>query len=160
MSQDSTRDVLLPSILNRLIDPDALGTSGRPWYGTEQLVSAVRRDVATLLNSRQTHQGLCDDYPQCARSLLAFGLPDPPSMEAHTSTQREAIARQIEHVVRQFEPRLSGVRISLLEPFDEREQAVHYLIEAQLQVGSGPDIAFEVILDLTTGRYDTETRRA
>ena len=160
MSQEALQNSLMPSLLDRLIDPESLGTPASPWYGVEQLTSAVRRDLLALLNSRQTNQGLCEEYPNCERSLLAFGLPDLPSLEAYTATQREAIGRRIESVIRLFEPRLSNVRVTLSSPVDERERAVHYMVDATLHVDSAPDVAFEVILELATGQYDVETRRA
>jgi type VI secretion system protein ImpF len=160
MSQDASQNSLMPSVLDRLIDPDSLGTPANPWYGVEQLSNAVRRDLLALLNSRQTNQGLCDEYPECNRSLLAFGLPDLPSLEAYTVVQREAIGRHIESVICLFEPRLSDVRVTLSSPMDVRERAVHYMVEATLHIDSAPDVAFEVILELTTGQYDIETRRA
>lgn len=159
MSQEALQNSLMPSLLDRLIDPESLGTPASPWYGVEQLTNAVRRDLLALLNSRQTNQGLCEDYPHCERSLLAFGLPDLPSLEAYTATQREAIGRRIESVIRLFEPRLSNVRVTLASRVDERQRAVHYMVEATLHVDSAPDVAFEVILELATGQYDVETRR-
>ncbi len=160
MLQDAMQNALMPSVLDRLIDPESLGTPSNPWYGVEQLTAAVRRDLLSLLNSRQTNQGLCDEYPQCGHSLLAFGLPDLPSIEAYTASQREAIGRRIEAVIRLFEPRLSDVRVLLSAPVDERERTIHYMVEATLHVDSAPDVAFEVILELATGQYDVETRRA
>lgn len=160
MSMEILPKVLMPSVLDRLIDPASLGTSARPWYSIEQLLQAVRRDLVALLNSRQTYQGACDDYPECMDSLLTFGLPDLPSLEAYTEGQRTAIASRIESVIRRFEPRLSEVRVLPTRADDTRDRTLHYLVEALLRVDSAPDVAFEVILELATGRYDVETRRA
>lgn len=160
MAHEAQPEALMPSLLDRLIDPDSLGTAARPWYDVGQLTRAVQRDLVALLNSRQTHQGLCDDYPECGRSLLAFGLPDLPSLDAYTAAQRAAIGRRIEDAIRQFEPRLSNVQVTLAGPGDVRQPTVHYRVEATLHVDSAPDVAFEVILELATGQYDVESRQA
>ncbi len=158
--QDVLQQALMPSVLDRLIDPQSLGTSDQPWYGVEQLTRAVQRDMTALLNSRQTHQGLLDDYPQCSTSLLAFGLPDFAAHGASTTAERAAIGRRLEDVIRQFEPRLRDVSVNMTKSTDTRERAVHYRVEAMLSVDSAPDVAFEIILELATGQYDVETRHA
>ena len=160
MTPDVLQQALMPSVLDRLIDPESLGTSARPWYGVEQLMRAVQRDLTALLNSRQTHKGLLDDCPQCRDSLLAFGLPDFSAMNASTDAQRAEIGHQLEDVIRQFEPRLRDVRVRLGKPGDARQRTVHYRVDAMLNVDSAPDVAFEVILELATGQYDVETGRA
>jgi type VI secretion system protein ImpF len=160
MSQDILQEALMPSVLDRLIDPNSLGTSAQPWYNVDQLTRAVQRDLTALLNSRQTSQGLLDDYPQCRTSLLAFGLPDFTSLDASTAARRAEIGHQLEDVIQRYEPRLRDVHVTMTDPGDPRERSVHYLVEAMLNVDSAPDVAFEVILELATGQYDVEATRA
>lgn len=160
MPLDTMQQAMLPSVLDRLVDPNSLGTSAQPWYSVQQLTGAVQRDLAALLNSRQTHQGLLDDYPQCSTSLLAFGLPDFAAHGASTTAERTAIGRRLEDVIRQFEPRLQDVRVRLAKPANRHEHAVHFRVEAMLSVDSAPDVAFEIILELATGQYNVETRRS
>lgn len=158
MPRDKSSLALMPSVLDRLIDPDSLGTSDRPWYGVDQMARAVRRDLAALLNTRQTHEGLCDAYPECQRSLLAFGLPDLPSLKPYTENQRAEIRRRIEKVICLFEPRLRDVQVTAVDSPHDLRRMVHYLVEARLHVAQAPEIAFEVVLELTTGQYDVQTR--
>ena len=81
MPDADLQQALLPSILDRLIDPDSHGTADRPWYGVSQMLQAVRRDFGDLLNTHQTHQGLCDDLPQVRQSLFTYG-PTPRDVPA------------------------------------------------------------------------------
>ena len=158
MSQGALQKALMPSLLDRLIDPRSLGTSARPWYDVQQMTRAVQRDLRALLNSRQTHQGLFDNYPQCGESLLTFGLPDFPSIDASTTAEIAAVGHDLEEVIRRFEPRLGDVRVTMNTSPGNRERRVHYLVEATLNVDPAPNVAFDVILELATGQYDVETR--
>ena len=47
----------MPSVLDRLIDPDSDGTAWQRGYGVEQMIDAVRRDLEDLLN---THRIVAD----------------------------------------------------------------------------------------------------
>src|SRR5437763_9691271 len=96
MSRIDSNQALMPSVLDRLIDPDSAGTAWRRGYGVEQMIEAVRRDVEDLLNTRQSHVGLSADYHEVNNSVIAYGLPDLTSLSAITSQQQEDIGRVIE----------------------------------------------------------------
>src|SRR5437660_8967311 len=106
---------LMPSIIDRLIDPGSGGTAWRRGYGVEQMVQAVQRDLEDLLNTRQTHIGLPEEFQEVHRSIYAYGLPDLTSLNSITPTQREAIGRVIERMIECFEPRLHHVRATMTE---------------------------------------------
>lgn len=142
---------LMPSLLDRLIDPDSGGTAWRRGYGMERMVDAVRRDLEDLLNTRQSSVGLPENYPEVQNSLIAFGLPDLTSLNAITSQQREAIGRVIESVVERFEPRLKDIRATMIDGSDTKARSVKFRIDARLRVDPAPEVAFDTILELTTG---------
>ena len=79
---------LMPSLLDRLIDPDAAGTSWRRGYGPAQMAEAVQRDLEDLLNTRQTHAGLSPEFEEVGSSIVAYGLPDLISLQADSPEQR------------------------------------------------------------------------
>lgn len=153
---DAATQPLMPSILDRLVDPASHGTAERPWYGMAEMLRAVGRDFSDLLNTHQTHRGLLDDLPEVRRSLLTYGFPDLGSLDAFTSAQRAQIGRAIEDVVRRFEPRLKDVRVVPDEPADPRRRAIRYRIEARLRVEPAPDVSLEAYLELTTGQYSVK----
>jgi type VI secretion system protein ImpF len=142
---------LMPSLLDRLIDPESGGTAWRRGYGIDRMVEAVRRDLEDLLNTRQSSVGLPENYPEVQNSLIAYGLPDLTSINAITTQQREAIGRIIESVVERFEPRLKDVKATMIDPGDGKTRTVKFRIDAKLRVDPAPEVAFDTILELTTG---------
>jgi type VI secretion system protein ImpF len=143
----------MPSVLDRLIDPEAGGTAWRRGYGPEQMADAVQRDLEDLLNTRQSHGGLPAEFEEVASSIVAYGLPDLTSLRAETPEQRAAIGRELEAVIARFEPRLRDVRAALLDPGDNKERTVRFRVEARLCVEPAPEVAFDTVLELSTGRY-------
>jgi type VI secretion system protein ImpF len=144
---------LMPSILDRLVDPDSGGTSWRRGYSVEQMIDAVRRDLEDLLNTRQSHMGLPEDFTEVQHSVIAYGLPDLTSLNAITPTQREDIGRTLEANIERFEPRLKDVRARLVEAGDGKQRTVKFHIEARLNLDPAPEVAFDTVLELATGHY-------
>jgi type VI secretion system protein ImpF len=154
MSRPDARQGLTPSLLDRLIDPDSAGTRARPGYTVEQMADAVQRDLEDLLNTRQSHEGLPEeDYGEVARSILAYGFPDLTSLNAITPEQRDQIGRLLEGIIGRYEPRLRDIRATLVDPGDGKQRTIRFRIEARLRVEPAPEVAFDTILELTTGHY-------
>src|SRR4051794_17059110 len=99
MSRAATPQGLMPSILDRLIDPETAGAVGRYGYAIDQIIRVVRRDLEDLLNTRQTSHDLPAEFRECHRSVLAFGLPELSTIRAVTPQQREDIGRTIEAII-------------------------------------------------------------
>lgn len=156
MARPETQHILMPSILDRLIDPESRGTIDQPWYTVHQMMESVRRDLDELLNTRETHQGLCDDYPEIQNSMITYGLPDLTSLRAETPAERAEIGRALEATIARFEPRLRAIRAVLLDADDTKQRTVRYRIEARLCVDPAPDVAFDATLELATGRYSVK----
>ncbi|MFO0875765.1 MAG: type VI secretion system baseplate subunit TssE [Gemmataceae bacterium] len=151
MSRIDPQQGLMPSLLDRLIDPDADGTSWRRGYGMQQMVAAVYRDLEDLLNTRQVVVDLPADCVELARSIFTFGMPDLASVEAITTEQRSQIGRLLETIIQRHEPRLKNIRATLLDPGQSLLRTVKFRIEARLAVDPAPEVAFDTILELTTG---------
>ncbi len=156
MPATSPPDDLMPSVLDRLIIFEREPSPNQAWYDMAQLTEAVRRDVEELLNTRQTHQGLCPGLPETERSIIGYGLPDPGSLEAVTPLQCAEVVRVIESVIRRFEPRLRDVRVELA-PYDPRRRTVEFRVSARLTVEPAPDVVFDTRLELNTGRYSVRS---
>lgn len=142
---------LMPSLLDRLIDPEADGTAWQRGYAVEQMAQAVLRDLEDLLNSRQTAQDVPKDCVEVQRSIAAYGMPDLTSVQAITAQQRAAIGRVLETLVMQYEPRLRDVKATLLSPEQQLERRVRFHLTARLRVEPAPEVAFDTILELSTG---------
>jgi type VI secretion system protein ImpF len=142
-----------PSILDRLIDPESGGTAARRGYAVEQIRDALQRDLEDLLNTRQSDIGLPEAFVETHRSIMGYGLPDLTSLSAITMQQREEVGRLIEAVLGHFEPRLREVRTVLLDPLDTKDRTIRFRVEARLSMEPAPEVAFDTILELSTGHY-------
>jgi type VI secretion system protein ImpF len=160
MSRIDSHQGLMPSLLDRLIDPESSGTVARRGYGVEQMTEAVRRDLTELLNTRQSHDGLSPEFDELHRSILAYGLPDLTSLSAVTPEERRQIGRLIERIIELFEPRLRDVRATVLDPSDSRERTIRFRVDARLCLEPAPEVAFDTILELSTGQYAVQTSGA
>ena len=144
---------LMPSLLDRLIDPEATGTALRQGYGLDQMAQAVLRDLEELLNTRLTTLDLPDDCVELRASVAAFGMPDLSNVPAATTQHRAAIGRTLETIIMRFEPRLRDVRATLVvEKNVEKTRSVRFLLAGKLRVDPSPEVAFDTVLELTTGR--------
>jgi type VI secretion system protein ImpF len=144
---------LQPSILDRLIDPESAGTAILIGYDERKMLAAVRRDLEELLNTRQTHVGLPDAYEQIRKSIVAYGLPDLLTLEAITSKHREDIADKIQRIIELFEPRLKDVRVTYVPGENNAERSIKFKVDARLSVDPSPDVAFDTVLELSSGQY-------
>jgi type VI secretion system protein ImpF len=156
MSRPNPPQSLLPSILDRLIDPESAGTAWRRGYGPEQMVDVVQRDLEELLNTRQSHQGMPAEFQELGNSVLGYGFPDLTSLNAITPEQRDHVGRLLESVIGRFEPRLKDIRATLVDPGDGKERTVRFRIEARLCLDPAPAVAFDTVLELTTGHYSVK----
>ena len=156
MSRLRPDEMLLPSVLDRLIDPEAGGTSARPGYSPEQMFRAVRRDLEDLLNTRNTCVDVPDHLADLRNCILCYGLPDLNTLNALGEAQQQEVGRVIEQIIHVFEPRLKDVRARLL-PNDGKDRTLRFRVDARLSLDPAPEVAFDTILELTTGRYAIQT---
>lgn len=142
---------LLPSFIDRLLDPESMG--GRlAGYDHRQMLDAIRVDVENLLNARLTAGDLPAEFRETARSLVTFGLPDLSAFDVSARTARDGLARVVVAAIERFEPRLRKVRVSVLDDKTKGGLSVRFRIEAELNVDPAPEVGFETVLELTTGR--------
>ncbi|HTU22164.1 MAG TPA: type VI secretion system baseplate subunit TssE [Gemmataceae bacterium] len=158
MASINPQQGLMPSLLDRLIDPEAGGTAWRHGYSVEQMVEAVHRDLEDLLNTRLVNIDIPEDCPETRRSLAGYGLPDLASLQAFTPEQRAEIGRILEATIARFEPRLRDVRATLVNPGETKERTIRFRIDARLCVEPAPEVAFDTILELSTGHSTIERR--
>ena len=153
MAHVDPNEGMTPSVLDRLIDPDSGGTAWRRGYGAEEMIEAVQRDLEHVLNTRQTHMGLPEAFTEVHNSIVTYGLPDFTSLKAVTPQQREDIGRLIATIITRFEPRLSDIRVSLVDAGDSKMPTIRFRVDARLSVDPSPEVAFDTILELTSGHY-------
>jgi type VI secretion system protein ImpF len=143
---------LVPSLLDRLIDPESTGTAARPGYTVEQTLHAIHRDIEDLLNTHSAYPNIPDDYPELQRSPLTYGLADMRHADAGLAEDRQRVARLLASIITRFEPRLCDVRVTMAEHTPQAPQRIHFRIDARLIVEPAPPVRFDGFLELKTGQ--------
>jgi type VI secretion system protein ImpF len=145
------------SLLDRLIDDDPYSSVASPLTHAEsvrRLKASVRRDLEWLLNTRRITDPERESFEELRRSLYYYGLPDITSMSRDSVTARNWLLRQVEATIATFEPRLAGVRASMVESEDGSKRELHFLIEATLRMDPNPEqVVFDTVLELASGTY-------
>jgi type VI secretion system protein ImpF len=139
------------SILDRLTDlqPDSKKEApSNPWEKTRQLKASLCRDLAALLNTRRAEEDFNSSFAEATNSLLTFGVADFTSYNLKNGIEQERVRRSIERAIRQFEPRLTGVTVSMDEP-DAVKPSLHFQISAVLRTEL---VGEAILLDLTLHR--------
>ena len=149
MAQSDLPKGLLPSLKDRLLDPDSMGTRGQPGYTLSQVVDSVRDDLEDLLNTRRS-QKLGEEYAELIRSIVSYGLPDLTSFDTSTSGKREQIGPIIEKIITLHEPRLRNVKATLVRSHNLDLRALFH-IDAELRADPAPKVSFETVVELITG---------
>jgi type VI secretion system protein ImpF len=144
---------LQPSILDRLIDPESAGTAILTGYNVEKMYVAVLRDLEDLLNTVHTVRDIPAEYSEVRDSIVGYGLPDLASLEAISPVQRASIGDAIRKAIGRFEPRLRAVRVTLMKQEEQAQLSLKFRIDARLAVDPAPEVAFDTILEVGSGKY-------
>ncbi len=122
-----------PSLLDRLLDaePDRLADAPRtrPRQVSDALES-LRRDLESVLNTRRCPNTPPGSLPRLRRSLLTYGVGDFIGANMITREQRALFATTLEEAIRESEPRLRNLAITVLDPREASERVLRLRIEA------------------------------
>ena len=136
----TSEEYLRPSVFDRLLDDDPKVKEEPVWQQTvvlESIRENVRRDIQDLLNSRHSLDNLPKHFQELDVSLLNYGLPDLQSLEVRKGRPAQQIAHLVEEAIRNFEPRLQGVRVrphAVNKDTTNNERKLTFEIEAVLVV--------------------------
>jgi len=155
MAASDTQTGVVPSLLDRLIDLDPESkreVQRSSWEAERELKVSLCRDLTAILNTRRAEEDFPPGYEEATNSLLSFGVSDFTSYDLKNGIEQERVRRSIERAVRQFEPRLARVTVSIEEP-DPLKPVLQFQIAALLRIepAAGP-----VVFDVTLQR---ESRR-
>ena len=150
MPSPSSAPRLLPSILDRLTDPESMGglVAG---YDPREMMDAVRADLEELLNTRRTSLDVPPEFEQVRNSIVTYGLPDLAGFNVGPQGHAAELARVIAEVVARNEPRLIKVKVAVVRG-PAGAKSVKFHIEAALNMDPAPEVGFETVLELTSGR--------
>jgi type VI secretion system protein ImpF len=149
---------LMPSILDRLIDPESAGTEARRGYGLHQMLEMIRRDLEDLLNTRQSTADIPEGLKRVRKSMATYGLPDLTTFNVTTPQQREEMVQTLERIIAEHEPRLKDIRIQLSELADGKKAAIRCRIEGRLALDPAPEVSFDTIMEPMTGQHKVQQR--
>ncbi len=149
---------LQPSLLDRLTDDQpgkTVESRASRVMSMSQLRTAVMRDLGWLLNtsSRASFEPI-GDYPEVAKSVLNFGVPDLCGTTASGISERE-IEHTIRAAIQTYEPRIlkRGLSVRLLRGESDRGPTVISLeITGEIWAQPYPEQLFiRTEIDLDTG---------
>ncbi len=142
---------------------DAKGVNGFfRCLSLEELKDAVARDLEALLNTRCViATEIFQAWPECGKSILAYGINDFAGLSLASTDDRAKICRSIEYGITRYEPRLKNVQATL----EEKQGSInklHFTISALLIVSSASEpVNFDAVLQPSTLKYSiSRTHRA
>jgi type VI secretion system protein ImpF len=143
---------LVGSVLDRLIeDVTEAAAPVREGDDLTQLLQNVRRDLEHLLNTRRRCVACPPAYRDLHRSLLEYGIPDFTGLNLSLPTEREQTRLAIERAIRQFEPRLKDVVVSVLATDDRADRRLRLRITGVLRIQPLPErVEFDSEVDPST----------
>src|SRR5262245_28604194 len=120
------------SLLDRLTEQDGPLDA---WKG-------LCRDLSALLNTRRATRDFASSYEEASNSLLTFGVADFTSYNLKNDVDQESVRTSIERAIRQFEPRLTHVVVTVEEP-DPLKPVLRFQISGVLRlVDPGESVLF------------------
>jgi type VI secretion system protein ImpF len=141
-------------LLDRLIDdaPDNLREAPLSAVDAEMaLKQSVHRDLEALLNTRRRWRSWSPEFGELKTSLLAYGITDFASGAFNDPEQRDRLRGDVELAIRRFEPRLTEVRVTLVESPDTLDATLRLRIDAVLLTEPSPEpVAFDTLVDSAT----------
>jgi type VI secretion system protein ImpF len=160
MAELATQERLQPSLLDRLTDdePDKLEESrDKRVISATRLRDCVTRDVSWLLNCVSLDVDVnLDDYPEVARSVLNFGIPDLTGASL-SGINSETLQRRIKDAILAFEPRLTANTLRVAVNADHKRmdrQALMFNIESEMWAQPIPlNLFLKTEVDLETGSF-------
>ena len=139
-------------LLDRLIDPDPAVAADRTLStqaAMEILRAGVCRDLEELLNTRRRWRSWQPGLTQLKQSLVAYGLPDFASGAFNDQRRRDELRQLVEECIRTFEPRITNLKVSLVEATDKTSGTLRLRIDAMLRADPAPEpIIFDTVVDL------------
>lgn len=160
MPPTDAQQLVMPSILTRLLDPESMHAAAQAGLSVRQMVDAVRADLEDLFNTRQTGVVVPKQFPEVQNSLVTYGLPDMTYFDISSRAQCDRIRQILTALILRFEPRLRSVRVVIVTGKDRDLHEVRFHIEGMLAVDPNPEVGFDTVVELTTGKALVEAKAA
>ncbi len=149
---------LTASVLDRLLDDEPTNTHEAPRNRGQllrDLKESVCRDLENLLNTRARSLMVPAAFKELKHSLVNYGLPDFTGAPTGSARDREGMARAIQAVLRQHEPRFKKVEVKLLDNSEPLDRTLRFRIDALLYAEPTPEpVVFDSTLRPATGDFE------
>lgn len=161
MAELTTQERLQPSLLDRLTDEEPtkpVESRERRVISASRLRECVTRDIAWLLNTVNFGtEDVLADYPDVARSVINFGIPDLTGA-AFAGVDAATLQRQLREALRTFEPRLTPDTLQVKVAADTGrmdEHSLSFRIESEMWAQPLPlNLYLKTEVDLQTGHFN------
>lgn len=159
MSKREIERAVQPSLLDRLTDLEPRNSNeGRVGYleSARQFKQGLQRDLEWLLNTRRTPVAAPEDLEELSHSLYHYGLPDLTSISRDSPEARDRLLRRVEDAIALFEPRLTNVRIGVVEmETEQHRRELRFHVEGTLLMDPTPEqVIFDTVLHFASGQYE------
>lgn len=145
MAAPYLQNEMTPSLLDRLLDLNPESRAEMPVASfelTREIRAALCRDIAALLNTRRTAKDFDPRFEEATSSLLTYGIIDFTTYNLKKGPEQQLLCRSIARAIRQFEPRLEQVEVSI-EETDSPRPILRLQIAAVLRTEAGQQIVFD-----------------
>jgi type VI secretion system protein ImpF len=105
-----------PGLFDKLLLQDRRGavSSTLRVMSLEDVKNAVARDLESLLNTRMAFtESMLAAFPECAKSILTYGINDFSGLSLVSHDDREHICTSLALAIERHEPRLCHVVVTL-----------------------------------------------
>ncbi|HEX8713577.1 MAG TPA: type VI secretion system baseplate subunit TssE [Terracidiphilus sp.] len=151
MARAATETLVTQSVLDRLTQVEDWPTTRN--QSVRFFRDALKRDLEWLLNTRKPPVEEISSRPVARETVINYGLPDISALGLGSTTDQRALRSAIEACLRAFEPRLTGVHVTL-ESADTVDRRLRFHIEGNMKLDPAPEeIAFDTVLELASGEY-------
>jgi type VI secretion system protein ImpF len=155
MGSSDANQRLVSSVIDRLLEDPTQQSSGAlpPADGDDlrQLTLEVGRDLENLLNTRRRCKACPSEFQEVNKSLIEYGIPDFTGLNMSVPTEREQTRLAIERAIRQFEPRLTNVVVTVQSNVDKSDRRLRLRITGVLRTEPLPErVVFDSELEPST----------
>jgi len=151
----------LPGLFDRLIEHSGQGPAGIvPRVSLDEMKDSVARDLEALLNTRMVApEDAFRRFPECARSIVTYGLHDFAGLSLSSFDDRAFICRSLEAAIARHEPRLRNVQ-ARLELRDDAVNRLNFSITALMVVSTAHEpVNFDAVLQPSSQQYTISKAR-
>ena len=144
---------LVSSVVDRLLarSEPQVALPGDDGDDLRRLIREVGRDLEALLNTRRRCVSCPPELHHLATSLVEYGIPDFTGLNLSLPSEREQTRQAIERAIRDFEPRLRNVVVTVTANVDRADRRLRLRIAGVLQTRPSPErVEFDSEVDAST----------